>query len=105
MGSTIVEKILARHAGRDVVQAGEVVVAEVDYAMVTDTRAVNTIKLIDSFGDQPLRFANKTSLVLDHYSPPPNQEAADIHSSMRAFATKRGTGGTCQPVLSQFCKN
>ena len=66
MGSTIVEKILAKHSGRERVQAGEVVVAEVDYAMVTDTRAVNTIKMIDRFGDQPIQFAKKTSLVLDH---------------------------------------
>jgi len=64
LGSTIVEKILARHAGRDRVQAGEVVIAEVDYAMVTDTRAVNTIKMIDRFGDKPLQFAKKPLLFL-----------------------------------------
>ena len=107
MGSTIVEKILARHSGRDTVTAGEVVVAEVDYAMVTDTRAVNTVKMIERFGDQPLQFAKKTSLILDHYSPPPNQEAADIHSQMRAFASSRGTGlydigdGICHQVLPE----
>ncbi|MEY3739960.1 MAG: hypothetical protein RLZZ192_636, partial [Pseudomonadota bacterium] len=42
MGFTIVEKILAKHAGRETVRAGEVVVAHIDFAMVTDTRAVNT---------------------------------------------------------------
>ena len=66
MPSTIVEKILAKHAGRDRVSAGEVVVANIDFAMVTDTRAVNTIKMIDKFGDQPLQFAKNTALVLDH---------------------------------------
>jgi 3-isopropylmalate/(R)-2-methylmalate dehydratase large subunit len=107
MPSTIVEKILAKHAGRDRVSAGEVVVANIDFAMVTDTRAVNTIKMIDKFGDQPLQFAKNTALVLDHYSPPPSLEAAQIHSEMRNFAAARGTklydigDGICHQVLPE----
>lgn len=107
MGLTIVEKILARHSGKESVKAGEVVVAEIDYAMVTDTRAVNTIKMIDKFGDKPLQFADKTSLILDHYSPPPSLEAAEIHTSMRHFAAERGTklydlgDGICHQVLPE----
>ncbi|MBZ1350699.1 3-isopropylmalate dehydratase large subunit [Alcaligenaceae bacterium LF4-65] len=107
MPSTIVEKILAKHAGRDRVSAGEVVVANIDFAMVTDTRAVNTIKMIDKFGDQPLQFAKNTALVLDHYSPPPSLEAAQIHSEMRNFAAERGTklydigDGICHQVLPE----
>lgn len=107
MPSTIVEKILAKHAGRDRVSAGEVVVANIDFAMVTDTRAVNTIKMIDKFGGQPLQFAKNTALVLDHYSPPPSLEAAQIHSEMRNFAAARGTklydigDGICHQVLPE----
>ncbi len=107
MGFTIVEKILAKHAGRDGVRAGEVVVASIDFAMVTDTRAVNTIKMIDKFGEQPLQFAKNTALILDHYSPPPNLEAAQIHSEMRSFAAQRGTklydigDGICHQVLPE----
>lgn len=107
MGLTIVEKILARHSGKESVKAGEVVVADIDYAMVTDTRAVNTIKMIDKFGDKPLQFADKTSLILDHYSPPPTLEAAEIHTSMRHFASERGTklydlgDGICHQVLPE----
>jgi 3-isopropylmalate/(R)-2-methylmalate dehydratase large subunit len=107
MPSTIVEKILAKHAGRDRVSAGEVVVANIDFAMVTDTRSVNTIKMIDKFGDQPLQFAKNTALVLDHYSPPPSLEAAQIHSEMRNFAAARGTklydigDGICHQVLPE----
>jgi 3-isopropylmalate/(R)-2-methylmalate dehydratase large subunit len=75
--------------------------------MVTDTRAVNTIKMIDKFGDQPLQFAKNTALVLDHYSPPPSLEAAQIHSEMRNFAAARGTklydigDGICHQVLPE----
>lgn len=107
MASTIVEKILARHAGRKSVRAGEVVVANIDFAMVTDTRAVNAIKMIDKFGERPLQFAKNTALVLDHYSPPPNLEAAQIHTEMRSFAAERGTklydigDGICHQVLPE----
>jgi 3-isopropylmalate/(R)-2-methylmalate dehydratase large subunit len=107
MASTIVEKILAQHAGLESVSAGEVVVAEIDFAMVTDTRAVNTIKMIDKFGDKPLQFSEKTALVLDHYSPPPNLEAAQTHSSMRDFSRTRGThlydigDGICHQVVPE----
>ena len=107
MGSTIAEKSLARHAGRESVHAGEVVVADVDFAMVTDTRAANTIKMIGRMGDKDLKFARNTALVLDHYSPPPNLEAAEIHTAMRAFATERGTrlydigDGICHQVVPE----
>ncbi len=107
MGSTISEKILAAHAQRESVKAGDVVVCDVDYAMVTDTRASNTIKMINRIGNKQLEFANKTALVLDHYSPPPNLEAAQIHTEMRSFAKQEGTqlydigDGICHQVLPE----
>lgn len=107
MGSTISEKILAAHAQRESVKAGDVLVCDVDYAMVTDTRASNSIKMIDRIGSKNLQFANKTALVLDHYSPPPNLEAAQIHTEMRAFSQKEGTqlydigDGICHQVLPE----
>lgn len=107
MGSTISEKILARHAGKSSVKAGEVVVAEIDFAMVTDTRAANTIKMIGKLGDTQLKFAKNTALVLDHYSPPPTLEAAEIHTAMRSFAIERETklydigDGICHQVLPE----
>ena len=44
MGSTIAEKILGAHAGSKTVRAGDVVVANVDFAMVHDARAGNALK-------------------------------------------------------------
>jgi 3-isopropylmalate/(R)-2-methylmalate dehydratase large subunit len=82
-------------------------VCDVDYAMVTDTRAVNTIKMIKRIGHQKLDFAKNTALVLDHYSPPPNLEAAQIHTEMRSFAKAEGTQlydigeGICHQVLPE----
>ena len=45
--------------------------------------------------------------MLDHYSPPPHQEAANIHREMRAFADKHGAvlydvgDGICHQVLPE----
>ena len=107
MGYTISEKILAKHANVPAVNAGEVVVCSVDFAMVTDTRASNTIKMINKIGVKDLVFAKNTALVMDHYSPPPNLEAAEIHTQMREFSKNAGTklydigDGICHQVMPE----
>jgi 3-isopropylmalate/(R)-2-methylmalate dehydratase large subunit len=107
MGQTISEKILAKHAQKSEVQAGEVVVCHVDFAMVTDTRAANTIKMMSKLDRESLKFTQNTALVLDHYSPPPNLEAAEIHQKMRQFSGEAKThlydigDGICHQVLPE----
>jgi len=105
--ATMAEKILARHAGRTHVRAGDIVVAKVDFAMVHDARAPNTIRMVDKMGAQRLPFASKTAWVLDHFSPPPTLEAAQGHSAMRQFAQEHGSvlydigDGICHQVLPE----
>lgn len=107
MGSTIAEKILGAHAGGRAVRAGDVVVATVDFAMMHDARASNAFKMIEKFGAERLPFAGRTALVLDHYSPPPNMEAANTHVAMREFADVHGAkiydigDGICHQVLPE----
>lgn len=107
MPSTIAEKILARHAGVDQVQAGDIVIADVDFAMVHDARAPNAIRMVDKMSDVPLPFAPRTAWVLDHYSPPPNVAAAQAHTAMRQFANTHGSplydigDGICHQVLPE----
>jgi 3-isopropylmalate/(R)-2-methylmalate dehydratase large subunit len=107
MGHTITEKILGAHAGGRAARAGDVVVASVDFAMVHDARAGNALKMVEKLGAASLPFAAKTALVLDHYSPPPNMEAANTHVAMRAFADRHGAvlydvgDGICHQVLPE----
>lgn len=107
MGATLSEKILAAHAGVSAVRAGEVVVAAVDFAMLHDARAANALARIERIGASELPFAPRTALVLDHYSPPPNAEAANVHVAMRAFAEASGAvlydvgDGICHQVLPE----
>jgi 3-isopropylmalate/(R)-2-methylmalate dehydratase large subunit len=107
MGYTIAEKILGAHAGGVPARAGDVVVASVDFAMLHDARAGNALKRIADFGAATLPFAARTAFVLDHYSPPPHPEAANIHREMRAFSAAHGTrlydvgDGICHQVLPE----
>lgn len=107
MGSTIAEKILAHHAGGKTVRAGDVIVADVDFAMVHDARADNALKMIGTLAAGPLPHAARMALVLDHYSPPPHPEAANTHRAMRAFAEANGAvlydvgDGICHQVLPE----
>ncbi len=107
MGSTIAEKILAHHAGGKSVKAGDVVVADVDFAMLHDARAGNALKMVEKLGAAQLPFASRTAFVLDHYSPPPHVEAANTHRAMRAFSEAHGAvlydvgDGICHQVLPE----
>jgi len=107
LGSTIAEKILGAHAGGRTVKAGDVVVANIDFAMVHDARAGNALKRVEQLAAERLPFAAKTAFVLDHYSPPPHMEAANTHVAMRAFADQHGAvlydvgDGICHQVLPE----
>jgi len=107
MGHTIAEKILGSHADGKPAKAGEIVVADVDFAMIHDARAGNALKMIEKLGAKSLPHVKRTALVLDHYSPPPNMEAANIHIEMRAFAERHGSpiydvgDGICHQVLPE----
>jgi 3-isopropylmalate/(R)-2-methylmalate dehydratase large subunit len=107
MGYTIAEKILGAHAGNVQVRPGDVVVASVDFAMIHDARAANALKAVARLGAPVLPHAGRTALVMDHYSPPPNPEAANTHMDMRAFAEQHGAvvydigDGICHQVLPE----
>ena len=107
MGFTIAEKILGSHSGRGAAKAGDVLVASVDFAMLHDGRATQALKRIEELGARTLPFAARTAFVLDHYSPPPSAEAANVHREMRAFSGAHGAvlydigDGICHQVLPE----
>ena len=110
MGYTIAEKILGAHAGVTA-RAGDIVVASVDFAMMHDARAPNGLKRVEALiagrDAGALPHAGRVALVADHYSPPPNPEAANAHVAMREFSDRHGTlmydvgDGICHQVLPE----
>ncbi|MEQ8195819.1 MAG: aconitase/3-isopropylmalate dehydratase large subunit family protein [Rhodospirillales bacterium] len=107
MGHTIAEKILGAHATGKPAKAGEVVVARVDSTMIHDARADGAFAAVKRLGVNALPFAKNTALVLDHYSPPPNADAANTHIEMREFADRHGArlfdvgSGICHQLMPE----
>jgi len=106
VGYTLAEKILGSRAAGPA-NAGEVVVARVDFAMIHDARAANALKQLEKLGATNLPYVSRIAFVLDHYSPPPTPEAANTHVAMRRFTEEHGAvlydvgDGICHQVLPE----
>jgi 3-isopropylmalate/(R)-2-methylmalate dehydratase large subunit len=88
-GQTVAEKILSRHAGKDVT-ADELTLIDVDAALMTDTTAPLAIKAFREMGGKKPWRPERTHLVIDHASPAPNERIARLHDLMREFAAESG---------------
>lgn len=89
MGKTIAEKIFSSHSGRDV-QAGDIVICNLDFAMAQDGTAPLAIKAFDKMGKREVFGGKKLAFFIDHNAPSPNKEVSSLHSLMRDFAKKQG---------------
>ena len=96
MAYTLAEKLLGSHADCTV-KAGEVIVARVDFAMIHDARAANALSQLERLGVKSLPHVARTALVLDHYSPPPNLEAANTHWVAEVGVGLLGTSTQVRP--------
>lgn len=86
-GFTIAEKILSKHAGSKV-RAGELIVADVDAVMASDTTAPLAIKAFEAMGATKVWNPERCYFVIDHAAPAPNERIAGLHKMMRDFAKK-----------------
>jgi 3-isopropylmalate/(R)-2-methylmalate dehydratase large subunit len=84
---TMVEKILARGAGKARVEVGDIVVCEVDKVISIDLPFYKTEPQPTELWD-PCRVA----VVLDHAAPAPSIMDADGHRAARRFVEKHGIG-------------
>src|SRR4030088_2308478 len=82
---TMIEKILARGAGRDRVEVGEFVVCEVDMTVLIDLQFA-------SMWASPTRIADadRLAVVMDHAVPAPSVSDADAGVRARAFVKEHG---------------
>jgi 3-isopropylmalate/(R)-2-methylmalate dehydratase large subunit len=88
MGSTVTEKILARAAGRDVVQAGDIIEARVDLVLANDITAPLGIAEFESAGFGEVFDPARIALVPDHFTPNKDIKAAGQAKKVREFARK-----------------
>ena len=106
MGMTIAEKVLSAHSGRDC-QAGDLVIASVDFCMAQDGTSTMMIRELDSLGFLSPKTKKGMALVIDHNSPCPSVDVAKIHAKMRDFARSKGIPlhdvgeGVCHQVVPE----
>lgn len=89
MAQTISEKIISRHAQREV-RAGDIVIVPVDGVMATDATGPFAIRAFREMGGEALWDPQRVSLIIDHAAPPPNERTANLHRMMRAFHEEMG---------------
>ena len=87
MGMTMTEKILAKHAHRDSVSAGDLLVSQVDLVLANDITGPPAINEFEKIG-KPVFDKDKIALVPDHFSPCKDIKSATMCKQMRDFARK-----------------
>ena len=85
MAMTMVEKILARHGGRAHVTPGDIVVCDVDMAMLLDIFFSNSMPL-----PKRVPYPERVSLIMDHFAPAPTIHDATAQKIAREFARQFG---------------
>lgn len=106
MGKTISEKILSAHSGADA-RAGDIVLADVDYAMGQDGTTPLAIKAFQRMNGERLKNPDKVSIVIDHSAPSPNEGISALHKMMREFAASTSCNlydigeGVCHQLIPE----
>lgn len=89
MGQTLAEKIISKHANKEV-KAGELVIASVDVCAVQDGTGPLTVQEFKKIGKTKLNNPARTILFIDHAAPSPRKELSNTHMVLREFAKEYG---------------
>lgn len=104
MGKTVAEKILSKHAGKDL-RAGDFALCKVDFTFGQDGTSAIIIDRIKELGVNKLK--SKFCMVIDHSAPAPNIAVAGVHKKMREFSRDYKTYlydigcGVCHQVIPE----
>ena len=107
MGSTIAEKILSDHCGKDV-RAGDIAICDVDFCFGQDGTSSIIIDSFKKLGVKKVFDREKFAMVVDHSAPSPNIGVSEIHKKMREFALNFDLGmydigcGVCHQIIPQY---
>jgi 3-isopropylmalate/(R)-2-methylmalate dehydratase large subunit len=89
---TITEKILAAHAGRDRVSAGELINAKVDLILANDITAPISITEFKKIGANKVFDKDRVALIPDHFAPQKDIKAAEQCKMLRDFSREYDLG-------------
>jgi len=89
-GSTISERILAAHSGKDKVSPGEFLNVRVDLVMANDITAPIAIREFERIGVKSVFDPKRVVMVPDHFVPNKDIPSAEQAKLMRDFAWEQG---------------
>ena len=108
MSMTISEKILAKSSGNEKVEAGEIVMADIDTAMVHDLTGPLTLQALEKINTNKVWDPDKIVIPFDHQVPADTLDAAKNHQILRKFVKEQGIKnfydvyeGVCHQVLPE----
>ena len=88
MGMTMTQKILAKHAGLDHVEVGQLIEAKLDLVLGNDITTPVAITEFEKAGFTQVFDRDKIAIVLDHYTPCKDIKSAELCLQARTFAHK-----------------
>jgi 3-isopropylmalate/(R)-2-methylmalate dehydratase large subunit len=86
MGMTMTQKILAAHAGRESVAAGELIEAQLDLVLGNDVTTPVALKEFEKMGAGKVFDREKVVIVPDHFTPNKDISSAEHCKLIRKFA-------------------
>ncbi len=89
---TITEKILAAHAGKERVSAGELINAKLDIVLANDITAPISIKEFKKIGAKDVFDKDKIAFIPDHFAPQKDIKAAEQCKMLREFSREHDLG-------------
>ncbi len=89
MGMTMTQKIMAKHAGKETVTAGELIEAELDLVLGNDITAPVALKEFEKMGAKNVFHKDKVALVPDHFTPNKDIKSAENCKILREFAVEQ----------------
>lgn len=90
MGMTMTQKILAKSAGLDSVEVGQLIEAKLDLVMGNDITAPVAITELEKAGITQVFDREKIAIILDHSTPCKDIKTAELCVIARDFANKYG---------------
>ena len=86
MGMTMTQKILAKHAGLDSVEAGQLIEANLDLVLANDITGPVAIGEMEKMDVDCVFCKDKIALVPDHYTPNKDIKSAELYKCVKDFA-------------------
>ncbi len=88
MSMTMTQKILAAHAGKESVEAGQLILVDVDRVLGNDITSPVAIREFDRIGGTQVFDKDKVTMVMDHFAPNKDIKAAVQCKMCRDFCDK-----------------